>query len=215
MNVLLMLAVSSASAASPPLDAQGDPATAVKAAIDRDWVARVTERGDVQVTSPIYAMPYGQGCVIHRLYFLGDGTRPSLGHMVVNDQYFVFASGDACATVDPGRFFSIEPGNDVSSLLDFARRLQGGPRPGKDRVSGGSLDQASRCFTPEAMATTNVRSAISWRPEGGRRDQYKVALTCASLKDQEELVATGSRGDDAIAWKVGVPEYLTVGDGGQ
>lgn len=206
----LLVLLPAAVRAAPPIDAQGDPAAWVKSAIDRDWVARAGDFGSVVVSSPIYAMPFGQGCVIHEIAFLSDGGRPSLGQMVAADRYFVFAAGDACASADPTHFFGIEPGNDVFGLLDFARRLKSGPKAGRDRVSDGAFAKMSQCFTPEAMRTTRVMRAHSWRPEGGRRDQYQVTLSCKALENEGDLIAIGARGQDAIAWKVGTLIHTTV-----
>jgi|GEM_PF-1662115 len=206
----LLVLLPAAVRAAPPVDAQDDPAAWVKSAIDRDWVARVGDFGTVVVSSPIYAMPFDQGCVIHEIAFLSDGKRPSLGRMVAADRYFVFAAGDACAAADPAQFFGIEPANDVFGLLDFARRLKSGPKAGRDRVSDDVFATVSQCFTPEAMRTTRVMRAHSWRPEGSRRDQYQVTLMCKALEDEGDLIAIGARDQDAIAWKVGTLVQTTV-----
>jgi hypothetical protein len=196
---------------APQVQAQGDPAGWVKSAIERDWVARVDPNSaSVVVTSPSYAMPFDQGCVIHRLFFPSGDGRPSLGNMVAQDLYFVFASGDACASAEPGQFFGIEPGNDLFSLLDFARRLKNGPKLGRDRVLDGALAKVSQCFAPEAMATTRIVRAHSWREQGSRRDQYQVTLLCEALEDQGDVVAIGARGQDAITWQVATLDQVVI-----
>lgn len=201
LPLLLTLPVPSIAAAPP--GEHDNPAVRLKSAIDRDWVARSGDFGSVVLTSPSYAMPFNQGCVIHELSFLSAGGRPSLGDMVANDLYFVFASGDACASVNPALFFSIEPANDVFALLDFAKHLKSGPRPGKDRIPDGELARLSQCFAPEEMVTTRIVRAHSWKQEGiGRDDRYQVTLNCKALEDQGEIVALGARGLDAVAWEL-------------
>lgn len=200
---LLLLTLSAPSMAAAPGGGHDDPAIRLKSAIDRDWVAKAGDFGSVVVTSPAYAMPYQQGCVIHELYFPGGAGGPSPGHMLANDRYFVFASGDACASADPGQFFAIEPANDVAALLDFAKRLKDGPRPGQDRLPKGGLGKVSACFAPEAMASTRIARAHSWKQGGsGRDDRYQVTLHCKALEDQGEIVALGVRGQDAVDWRL-------------
>jgi hypothetical protein len=206
---LVLLSLQATARAQAP-DGSEDPAVAVNSAIARDWVARADASGTVVLTSPGYAMPFGQGCVIHRLYFRGHDGRPSLGDMIPQDLYFVFASGDACASVDPARYFDIEPHNDVFGLLDFARRLKDGPKRGRDRLSDAALAKLSRCFPADARGTTRVVRAHSWRPEGSLRYQYQVRLICEALGDREEIVVTGARGEEAIRWQAGVQDSVTV-----
>ena len=197
--LLLMLPVQSNAAASPAT--QDDPAAQIKSTINRDWVAHAGDFGNVVVTSPSYAMPFNQGCVIHELAFLGNDGRPSLGNMVANDLYYVFAQGDACATIDVTHFFDIEPANDVSALLDFGKRLKGGPRPGKDRIPDADLARVVDCFTPDAMASTRIVRAHSWNQKGsGRDDRYQVTLRCEAVDETGEIVASGVRDQDAIDW---------------
>lgn len=189
---------------SVPAGGHDNAATWVKSAIDDGWVARAGDSGSVVVTSPGYAMPFNQGCVIHELTFLDEGGRPSLGQMVANDLYFVFASGDACASANREQYFDIEPANDVVALLDFARRLKGGPRPGKDRIADGDLARVSQCFASEAMATTRIVRAHSWRQKGiGRDDRYQVTVGCKALEDQGDILVSGARDQDAVTWKTG------------
>lgn len=208
--LLLLLLLPAAASAAPPAGDQDDPAAWLKAAINRDWTARVEESGYVVFSSPNYALPFNQGCVIHRLHFRIHDGRPMLGDMVAEDRYFAFASGDGCAAVDASRFFGIEPNNDVFSLLDFARRLKAGPKSGRDRLPDGALAMLSPCFSPEGIGTTQIVRAHSWRPKDSRRDQYQVTLTCAALPDQAEIVALGARDQEAITWKAGVLEHVTV-----
>lgn len=208
---LLLLTLHAPLIAAATPGEQADPTVWLKSAIDHDWTARAGDFGSVVVTSPSYAMPFNQGCVIHELAFLSDGGRPSLGHMVANDLYFVFASGDACASADPEQFFDIEPANDVVALLDFAKRLKGGPRPGKDRIPDAELEKVSKCFAPEAMTSTRIVHAHSWNQKGiGRDDRYQVTLNCKALEDQGDIVALGVRDQDAITWKFVVLNHVTV-----
>lgn len=184
-----------------PSGEPSSPAALLKAAIDRDWTARAGDFGSVEVTSPSYAMRYKQGCVIHNLFFPGYNGQPAPGDMLSEDRYFVFASGDECASVNPELFFGIEPANDVPALLDFGKRLKGGPRPGKDQIADGDLAKLSPCFAPEAMATTRIMRAHSWKQEGGGRDdRYQVTLSCKALEDRGEILALGVRGQDAVTW---------------
>jgi hypothetical protein len=204
-SLLLALALSfpTACAAASPNQEHDDPAARIKTAIERDWTASVNaSSGDVVVTSPIYAMPFNQGCVIHQLFFLNSGGRPSLARMVAADRYFVFASGEACAAVDQTLFFEIEPGNDVFGLLDFARRLQGGPRMDRDTLSKDALALVPGCFLPEAMRTTRIARATSYRVSGARREEYKVVLACDALQDGKEIYAIGSYQKDAVTWDI-------------
>lgn len=195
----LTLAAAASPAAEPAPAEASDPAARVKAAITDDWTAR-TEAHAVVLTSPVYAMPFGRGCVIHRLYFMQHEGQPSLGDMIVDDRYYVFASGEACAGVDPGLFFSIEPGNDVEGLLDFGRGLKSGPRPGTDRVPAGVLARIAPCFAAEAIAGTRIVRAHSWRSEREQRERYQATIACKALEDEGEIVATGLRGGDAVEW---------------
>jgi hypothetical protein len=207
----LLLSLPAVAGVAPLVHAQDDPASWVKSAIERDWVARDDpDSASIVVASPSYAMRFDQGCVIHRLFFPTTDGRPSLGHMVADDMYFVFASGDACASVDPRHFFSIEPANDVFSLLEFAGRLKGGPRSGRDRVLDGALERVSQCFAPDAMDTTRIVRAHSWREKGSRRDRYQVTLFCEALESQGDVVAIGSREQDAILWQVTTLDHVVV-----
>jgi hypothetical protein len=211
LQIALLLLLPAVLSVAPAITAQDDPASWVKSAIERDWVARDDpDSASIVVASPSYAMPFDQGCVIHRLFFPTTGGRPSLGNMVVDDLYFAFASGDACASVDPARFFAIEPANDVFSLLEFARRLKNGPKSGRDRVLDGALERVSQCFAPEAMRTTRIVRAHSWREERSRRDRYRVTLFCESLENQGDVVAIGSRDQDAILWQVTTLDHVVV-----
>lgn len=196
-HLLLLLLAHPALAADP----KQEDAAQIKAAIERDWTAR-GDSGGVEITSPSYPMPYGQGCVIHSLYFPNAGTGPAMGHMVTHERYFVFATGQACATADPAQFFHIEPGNETAELLEFAKQLKNGPRPGMDRGAADELAKISPCFTPEAMATTRIVRAHSWGQQGdGRHDRYQVRLRCKALEEQGEIVALGVRSQDAVSWK--------------
>lgn len=181
-------------------DANDTPAAQIKAAIERDWVAR-GDSGGVEVSSPSYPMPYKQGCVIHSLYFPTVATGPMPGHMVSQDRYFVFAAEDACASAEPAQFFGIEPGNDTFALLDFAKRLKDGPRAGTDKISEADRARIAPCFAPEAMIGTRIVRAHSWRESGtGRDDRYQVTLRCKALEDNGEIVALGVRGQEAVTW---------------
>jgi len=181
-------------------DANSPPAARIKAAIDRDWVAR-GDSGGVEVTSPSYPLPYKQGCVIHSLYFPTVATGPMPGHMVSQDRYFVFAAEDACASADPAQFFGIEPGNDTFALLDFAKRLKDGPRAGTDKISEADRARNAHCLTPEAMAGTRIVRAHSWRENGtGRHDHYQVTLRCKAQEEHGESVARGIRYQKAVTW---------------
>ncbi len=175
-------------------------ATQIKAAINRDWIAR-GDSGGVEITSPSYALPYKQGCVIHSLYFPTVATGPMPGHMVSQDRYFAFAAEDACASADPAQFFGIEPGNDTFALLDFAKRLKNGPRAGKDTISDADRTRIAPCFAPETLADTRINHAHSWRGNGtGRHDRYQVTLRCKAQEDNGEIVALGVRGHEAVTW---------------
>ena len=186
------------------------PAAQIKAAIERDWIAR-GDSGGVEVTSPSYPLPYKQGCVIHSLYFPTVATGPMPGHMVSQDRYFVFAAEEACATADPAQFFGIEPGNDTFALLDFAKRLKDGPRAGKDKISEADRARIAPCFTPEAMAGTRIVRAHSWRESGtGRDDRYQVTLRCTAQEDNGEIVALGIRGQEAVTWAFKLWGEITV-----
>lgn len=198
-SILLLLAIllSTTTAAA---DANDTPAAQIKAAIDRDWIAR-GDSGGVEITSPSYALPYKQGCVIHSLYFPTVATGPMPGHMVSQDRYFVFAADEACASADPAQFFGIEPGNDTFALLDFAKRLKDGPRAGTDKISDADRARIAPCFTPETMAGTRIVRAHSWRENGtGRHDRYQVTLRCKAQEDNGEMVALGVRGQEAVTW---------------
>lgn len=209
LSLLLSLPLPASARAAAPVGENNNPAAWLESVIDRDWVARAADQGSVVVASPSYAMPFDQGCVIHQLYFRNHGGRPSLGDMVAQDLYFAFASGDACASVEPARFFGIEPGNDVFALLDFSRRLKEGPRSGRDRLPDGAFARLSQCFSTEAIGTTRIVRAHSWRPQGSRRDQYQLTLTCAALPDQD-VVAIGARDQEAITWKVAALDQVKV-----
>ena len=181
-------------------DANDTPAAQIKAAIDRDWVAR-GDSGGVEVSSPSYPLPYKHGCVIHSLYFPTVATGPMPGHMVSQDRYFVFAAEDTCATADSAQFFTIEPGNDTYALLDFGKRLKDGPRAGTDKISEADRARIAPCFTLEAMAGTRIVRAHSWREKGtGRHDRYQVMLRCKALEGNGEIVALGVRGQEAVTW---------------
>ena len=198
-SILLLLAIllSTTTAAA---DANDTPAARIKAAIDRDWIAR-GDSGGVEVTLPSYPLPYKQGCVIHSLYFPTVATGPMPGHMVSQDRYFAFAAEDACTSADPAQFFGIEPGNDTFALLDFAKRLKDGPRAGKDKISDADRARIAPCFTPEAMAGMRIVRAHSWRENGtGRDDRYQVTLRCKAQEDNGEIVALGVRGQEAVTW---------------
>lgn len=176
------------------------PAARIKAAIDRDWTAR-SDAGGVEVSSPSYAMPFNQGCVIHELAFLSVNGQASLGQMVSTDRYFVFDAGDGCATANPLQFFSIEPANDTAALLDFSKRLKSGPRPAVDKITDADRARISPCFTPEAMATTRIVRAHSWRQNGsGRDDRYQATLHCKAIDEQGEIIVLGIRDQDTIHW---------------
>lgn len=195
--LLLSTALISNAAAA---DANNTPAARIKAAIDRDWIAR-GDSGGVEVTTPSYPLPYKQGCVIHSLYFPTVATGPMPGHMVSQDRYFVFAAEDACASADPAQFFGIEPGNDTFALLDFAKRLKDGPRAGKDKISEADRARIAPCFAPGALANTRIVRAHSWRENGtGRDDRYQVTLRCKAQEDNGEIVALGVRGQEAVTW---------------
>ena len=181
-----------------------DPAALVKQAIERDWTAQRNDAGGyTALTSPIYPMPFGQGCVLHQLYFLDDLAGPSMGRMVAEDRYYAFATGEACQAIDPARFFGIEPGNDVSGLLDLAVRLKAGPQAGRDTLSRDAQARVPACFTPEAVAGTKVIRATSHRVGGVRGEAYRVVLACGSLRDGEEIHASGSRKDASVHWDIG------------
>jgi len=198
--LLLTLTLSAPLAALTPPGEPDNPAALIKAAIARDWVARSDSAG-VEIRSPSYAMPYKQGCVIHNLFFPIIGAGPTLGRMLTYDQYFVFASDDACATADPAQFFSIEPANDTMALLDFSKRLKNGPRLTKDKISKADYAQISACFTPEALANTRIVGAHSWREKGnGRDDRYQVTLRCEALDEAGQIIALGVIYQDAIDW---------------
>lgn len=199
MKILLLLL--SLSASGIVVAADETPAARIKSAIDRDWLAKPGDFGSVVVTSPSYAMPFNQGCVIHELAFLSVNDQASLGQMVSTDRYFVFDAGDACATADPLQFFSIEPANDTAALLDFSKRLKSGPRPAVDKITDADRARISPCFTPEAMATTRIVRAHSWRQNGsGRDDRYQVTLHCKAVDEAGEIAALGIRDQDAITW---------------
>lgn len=205
--LLLLLSLSTSTLAAA---AEDTPATRIKAAIDRDWIAR-GDSGGVEVTSPSYPLPYKQGCVIHSLYFPTVATGPMPGHMVSQDRYFAFAAEDACATADPAQFFGIEPGNDTFALLDFAKRLKGGPRAGKDKISEADRARIAPCFAPETMAGTRIVRTHSWRESGtGRDDRYQVTLRCKALEDNGEIVALGVRGQETVTWALKPWGEITV-----
>lgn len=207
LPALVLLIAGPALAADPKQEAAAE----IKAAIDRDWVAAPGDFGSVVVTSPAYALPFNLGCVIHELAFLSAGGRASLGQMVATDRYYVFADGNACATADPAQFFSIEPGNDTLALLDFARTLKAGPRPGKDTISDADRMRILPCFKPDAPAATRIVRAHSWREKGnGRDDRYQVTLHCKALEDAGEIVAVGVRDQGAIAWSFKSRSEVTV-----
>jgi hypothetical protein len=212
-SLLLALALSlPAACAASSAKAQDDPAARIKTAIERDWTSSVDpSSGDVVVTSPIYAMQFNQGCVIHQLFFLNSDGRPSLARMVAADRYFAFASGDACATVDQALFFGIEPGNDVFGLMDFARRLQGGPRMDRDTLSKDALAHVPGCFLPDAMRSTRIARATSRRVGGARREEYTVVLACDALQDGKEIYAIGSHQNDAVTWDIRALTWQDVG----
>jgi len=196
--LLLLLMTTAAFAASA--ETTPDAAAQIKSAIDQDWVARA-DKGGVEVSSPSYPMPYKRGCVIHSLYFPTVATGPMPGHMVSQDRYYVFAIDDACANADPAQFFSIEPGNDTFALLDFAKQLKDGPQPGKDKISEADRARIAPCFAPEALAGTRISHAHSWREKGtGRHDRYQVILHCKAIDEQGEIVALGSRNQNAVTW---------------
>lgn len=197
---LLTLTLSAPLAALTPPGETDSPAARIKSAIDRDWIAR-GDSGGVEVSSPSYPMPYKRGCVIHSLYFPTVATGPMPGHMVSQDRYFVFASDETCATADPAQFFSIEPANDTFALLDFAKLLKDGLRPSKDNISEADRARIVPCFTPEAMATTRIVRAHSWRQNGsGRDDRYQVVLRCQAVDEIGEIVALGVRDRETITW---------------
>jgi hypothetical protein len=199
--ILLLLTLSAPLVALTPPGEPDNPAARIKSAIDRDWVAKPGDFGSVLVASPSYAMPFNQGCVIHQLAFLSVNGKASLGEMVSTDQYFVFAAGDACATVDPEQFFSIEPGNDIPALLDFARTLKSGPRPGKDKVSKADYARIAPCFAPAATALPRIMGGHSWREKGtSRDDRYQFTLRCTAVDDAGEIVVLGFRGQETITW---------------
>lgn len=195
----------------PGMD-KGDAAAMAKAAIAHDWTATVLPGGrDVELRSPIYPMAFGQGCVIHRLYFLGDLAGPSMAQLVTDDLYHAFATGDACATVPPAHFFGIEPGNDVAGLLDLARRLAAGPQPGRDTLTRAAQARVPACFTPDARATTRITRAVSHREGGG--EVFTVALACDHLRDGEEIHARGTRNSDRVRWDIGSLTTVERADG--
>lgn len=200
MNSLLLLLALSVSGLAVAADET--PAARIKSAIDRDWVAKPGDFGSVVVTSPSYAIPFNKGCVIHELAFLRVNEQASLGEMVSTDRYFVFDAGDACANADPAQFFSIEPANDKTALLDFSKRLKSGPRPAVDKITDADRARIAPCFTPEAMATTRIVRAHSWRQNGsGRDDNYQVTLQCKAVDEAGEIVALGVRDQEAITWR--------------
>ena len=199
--LLLTLMLSAPLAALTPPSETDNPAARIKSAIDRDWVAKPGDFGSVVVTSPSYAMPFNQGCVIHELAFLSVNDQASLGQMVSTDRYFVFDAGDDCATANPLQFFSIEPANDTAALLDFSKRLKSGPRPAVDKITDADRARISPCFTPEAMATTRIVRAHSWRQNGsGRDDRYQATLHCKAIDEQGEIIVLGIRDQDTIHW---------------
>lgn len=199
--LLLTLMLSAPLAALTPPSETDNPAARIKSAIDRDWVAKPGDFGSVVVTSPSYAMPFNQGCVIHELAFLSVNGQASLGQMVSTDRYFVFDAGDGCATANPLQFFSIEPANDTAALLDFSKRLKSGPRPAVDKITDADRARISPCFTPEAMATTRIVRAHSWRQNGsGRDDRYQATLHCKAIDEQGEIIVLGIRDQDTIHW---------------
>ena len=199
--LLLTLTLSAPLAALTPPSETDNPAARIKSAIDRDWVAKPGDFGSVVVTSPSYAMPFNQGCVIHELAFLSVNGQASLGQMVSTDRYFVFDAGDGCATANPLQFFSIEPANDTAALLDFSKRLKSGPRPAVDTITDADRARISPCFTPEAMATTRIVRAHSWRQNGsGRDDRYQATLHCKAIDEQGEIIVLGIRDQDTIHW---------------
>ena len=200
--LILLLSFSAPLAALTPPGTPDDPAARIKDAIARDWVATPGDFGSVVVRSPAYAMPFNQGCVIHELAFLSTNGRASLGQMVATDRYFVFASGEACASADPAQFFSIEPGNDIAGLLDFSTRLKNGPRLTKDSFSKADYARIAPCFAPEALATTRIVGAHSWRHSGtGRDDRYQVSLRCKALEDAGEIVVLRVIHQDSFDWQ--------------
>lgn len=185
-------------------DVPTDPAKMVRQAIQRDWSVRDERTGGyVVVTSPIYPMAFGRGCILHKLFFLDGPEGPSMARMVAEDRYYTFAGGEACAAIEPARFFGIEPGNDVEGLLDLAGRIKAGPQAGRDSFGRDAQARVAACFTPEAMASTRVTRAVSRRVGGVRGEEYRVALECASLRDGEELHATSSRKDASVHWDIG------------
>jgi hypothetical protein len=121
--------------------------------------------------------------------------------MVTDDQYFVFASDEACANADRVLFFTIEPANDSLALLDFSKRLKNGPRPSKDKISDIDYARISPCFTPEAMASTRIVRAHSWNEKAsGRDNRYQVTLHCKAVDEVGEIIALGARDQDPINW---------------
>lgn len=199
----LTLSMPALSHAAEP-SAPDDTLEAVKTALARDWVVDYAGSPDtVEVRSPIYVMPFGGACVIHRLTFLPDLTgRPNMASMVTTTEYYAWASGDACKGVDPRQFYAFEPGSDVISLLDIARRAQAGPKAGVDTVAKAERERIAACFTPEAMRTTRVVRGFSRFDRDMMKNRYVVILQCNALADGEELHVLRDGEGDALSWDV-------------
>ena len=191
--------ISASTAQEPP-----DALETVKTALARDWVVEYAGSPDtVAFRSPIYVMPFGGACVIHRLTFLPDLTgQPNMASMVATTAYYAWASGDACKAVDPREFYEFEAGSDVISLLDIARRAKDGPKAGVDTVARADRARIAACFTPEAMRTTRVWLGNSVFDSAAKAMRYRLVLHCGSLMGGENIHVTREGQGDALTWEV-------------
>lgn len=188
-----------ATAQEPP-----DALETVKAALTRDWVVEYAGSPDtVAFRSPIYVMPFGGACVIHRLTFLPDLTgQPNMASMVATSAYYAWASGEACKAVDPREFYEFEAGSDVVTLLDIARRAKDGPKAGVDTVAKADRARISACFTPEAMRTTRVWLGNSVFDSAAKAMRYRLVLQCGSLMGGEHIHVLREGDGEALTWDV-------------
>ena len=138
-----------------------------------------------------------------RLTFLGESQQPALDHLVVETDYYAFASGEACASVDPEHFFEISRGSDESGVMNFAQRLKAGPQAVGHTLSSEAAARVPGCFRPEAMRTTRIARAFSRRAGGERREEFTVVLACDELKEGEEIYALGSyKKGETVRWEI-------------
>ena len=197
---LMLCGIATAATAQEPPDAL----EAVRTALTRDWVVEYAGSPDtVEFRSPIYVMPFGGACIMHRLTFLPDLTgKPNMASMVATTEYYAWASGEACKSVDPRQFYEFEAGSDVITLLDIARRAKDGPKDGVDTVAKADRARVAACFTPEAMRTTYIHRGFSFHDNDAAREEYTLVLRCDALEDHEELYVIGNSNSDDVAWEI-------------